>query len=225
MTAPMDREGIEKLIDAAAIQNGEVGSLLNLVGPDRIRDAQRHAVEGSRLKIPLFFSLDVLHGLRTMFPIPFGESAAFDPALWEATARVAAEECGVEGIDLTFAPMIDIARDPRWGRTLEGPGEDPLGGQRLARAKVRGYQTANLASPTAIAATAKHFAGYGAVQAGREYASVDMSVAARSLPAAVQGGGRGRRGLHHAGLHRSQRHADVDQQAAPARPGSRALGL
>ncbi len=204
MTAPMDRQGIEKLIDgmtlkekvgqltmlsgelvqtgpasapvtSAAIQNGEVGSLLNLVGPERIRDAQRHAVEGSRLGIPLFFSLDVLYGLRTMFPIPLGESSAFDPTLWEATARVAAEECAVEGIDLTFAPMIDIARDPRWGRTLEGPGEDPLVGQRVAQAKVRGYQTADLASPTAIAATAKHFAGYGAVLAGREYASVDMS--------------------------------------------------
>ncbi|KRE03529.1 hypothetical protein ASE61_13475 [Bosea sp. Root670] len=200
----MDRQGIEKLIDgmtlkekvgqltmlsgelvqtgpasapvtSAAIQNGEVGSLLNLVGPERIRDAQRHAVEGSRLGIPLFFSLDVLYGLRTMFPIPLGESSAFDPTLWEATARVAAEECAVEGIDLTFAPMIDIARDPRWGRTLEGPGEDPLVGQRVAQAKVRGYQTADLASPTAIAATAKHFAGYGAVLAGREYASVDMS--------------------------------------------------
>ena len=204
MTAPMDRQRIEKLIDgmtlkekvgqltmlsgelvqtgpasapvtSSAIQNGEVGSLLNLVGPDRIRDAQRHAVEGSRLGIPLFFSLDVLYGLRTMFPIPLGESAAFDPALWEATARVAAEECAVEGIDLTFAPMIDIARDPRWGRTLEGPGEDPLVGQRVAQAKVRGYQTADLAGASAIAATAKHFAGYGAVLAGREYASVDMS--------------------------------------------------
>ncbi|WP_244492893.1 glycoside hydrolase family 3 N-terminal domain-containing protein [Bosea sp. Root670] len=162
-------------VTSAAIQNGEVGSLLNLVGPERIRDAQRHAVEGSRLGIPLFFSLDVLYGLRTMFPIPLGESSAFDPTLWEATARVAAEECAVEGIDLTFAPMIDIARDPRWGRTLEGPGEDPLVGQRVAQAKVRGYQTADLASPTAIAATAKHFAGYGAVLAGREYASVDMS--------------------------------------------------
>lgn len=204
MKAPVDRQELEKLIGqmtlkekvgqltmlsgelvqtgpasapvtSDAIQNGEVGSLLNLVGPDRIRDAQRHAVEGSRLGIPLFFSLDVLYGLRTMFPIPFGESAAFDPALWEATARVAAEECAVEGIDLTFAPMLDIARDPRWGRTLEGPGEDPLVGQRVARAKVRGYQTADLASAAAIAATAKHFAGYGAVQAGREYASVDMS--------------------------------------------------
>nr|WP_248309310.1 glycoside hydrolase family 3 N-terminal domain-containing protein [Bosea sp. AK1] len=162
-------------VTSAAIQNGEVGSLLNLVGPERIRDAQRHAVEGSRLRIPLFFSLDVLYGLRTMFPIPLGESSAFDPTLWETTARVAAEECAVEGIDLTFAPMIDIARDPRWGRTLEGPGEDPLVGQRIARAKVRGYQTADLASPTAIVATAKHFAGYGAVLAGREYASVDMS--------------------------------------------------
>jgi len=162
-------------VTSTAIQNGEVGSLLNLVGSDRVRDAQRHAVEGSRLGIPLFFSLDVLYGLRTMFPIPLGESSAFDPTLWEATARVAAEECAVEGIDLTFAPMIDVARDPRWGRTLEGPGEDPLVGQRVARAKVRGYQTADLASPTAIAATAKHFAGYGAVLAGREYASVDMS--------------------------------------------------
>ncbi len=204
MKASMDRQGIEKLIaemtlkekvwqltmlsgelvqtgpasapvTSDAIQNGEVGSLLNLVGPDRIRDAQRHAVEGSRLKIPLFFSLDVLYGLRTMFPVPFGESAAFDPVLWEATARVAAEECAVEGIDLTFAPMIDVARDPRWGRTIEGPGEDPLVGQRIAQAKVRGYQTADLAAPTAIAATAKHLAGYGAVRAGREYTSVDMS--------------------------------------------------
>ncbi|WP_207908115.1 glycoside hydrolase family 3 N-terminal domain-containing protein [Bosea sp. BK604] len=162
-------------VTSDAIKNGEVGSLLNLVGSERVRDAQRHAVEGSRLGIPLFFSLDVLYGLRTMFPIPLGESSAFDPALWEATARVAAEECAVEGIDLTFAPMIDIARDPRWGRTLEGPGEDALVGQRVARAKVRGYQTDDLAAPTAIAATAKHFAGYGAVLAGREYASVDMS--------------------------------------------------
>lgn len=204
MKASWDRQGIEKLIGAMtlkekvgqltmlsgelvqtgpasapvtsdAIKNGEVGSLLNLVGSDRVRDAQRHAVEGSRLGIPLFFSLDVLYGLRTMFPIPLGESSAFDPALWEATARVAAEECAVEGIDLTFAPMIDVARDPRWGRTLEGPGEDPLVAQRVARAKVRGYQTADLAGPAAIAATAKHFAGYGAVLAGREYASVDMS--------------------------------------------------
>lgn len=204
MKAPFDRPDIEKLIGAMtlkekvgqltmlsgelvqtgpasapvtsdAIKNGEVGSLLNLVGPDRIRDAQRQAVEGSRLKIPLLFSLDVLFGLRTIFPIPLGESAAFDPALWEATARVAAQECAVEGIDLTFAPMIDIARDPRWGRTLEGPGEDPLVGRRVAQAKVRGYQMTDLAAPTAIAATAKHLAGYGAVRAGREYASVDMS--------------------------------------------------
>jgi beta-glucosidase len=200
----MDRQGIEKLIGemtlkekvgqltmlsgelvqtgpasapvtSESIQNGEVGSLLNLLGPERIRDAQRHAVEGSRLGIPLFFSLDVLYGLRTMFPIPFGESAAFDPALWEATARVAAQECAVEGIDLTFAPMIDVARDPRWGRVLEGPGEDPLVGERIARAKVRGYQGDSLDAPTSIAATAKHFAGYSAVRAGREYASVDMS--------------------------------------------------
>jgi beta-glucosidase len=162
-------------VTSEAIRKGRVGSLLNLWGSQRVREVQRHAVEGSRLRIPLFFSLDVLYGLRTFFPIPFGESCAFDPALWERTARVAAQECAVEGIDLNFSPMIDVARDPRWGRTVEGPGEDAFLAARFAQAKVRGFQSSDLAATGAIAATAKHLAAYGAVQAGREYAPVDIS--------------------------------------------------
>jgi beta-glucosidase len=162
-------------VTSEAIREGQVGSLLNLWGSKRVREVQRQAAEESRLKIPLFFCLDVLHGLRTFFPVPFGETCAFDPELWERTARVAAQECAVEGIDLTFAPMIDVARDPRWGRTVEGPGEDTLLASRLAAAKVRGFQSSHLAAPGAIAATAKHLAAYGAVQAGREYAAVDIS--------------------------------------------------
>jgi beta-glucosidase len=162
-------------VTSEAIREGRVGSLLNLWGSERVREDQRHAVEGSRLKIPLFFCLDVLYGLRTFFPIPFGESCAFDPGLWERTARVAAQECAVEGIDLNFSPMIDVARDPRWGRTVEGPGEDEFLAARFAKAKVRGFQASDLSAEGTVAATAKHLAAYGAVQAGREYAPIDMS--------------------------------------------------
>ena len=162
-------------VTSEAIRKGRVGSLLNLWGSERVRDVQRHAVEGSRLKIPLFFCLDVLYGLRTFFPIPFGESCAFDAPLWEKTARVAAQECAVEGIDLNFSPMLDVARDPRWGRTVEGPGEDAFLAGRFAEAKVRGFQASGLSAQGVVAATAKHLAAYGAVQAGREYAPVDMS--------------------------------------------------
>jgi len=162
-------------VTAEAITTGHIGSLLNVWGPERVREIQRLAVEESRLKIPLFFSLDVLHGLNTVFPVPFGEGCAFDPELWEKTARVAAEECAREGIDLTFAPMIDVARDPRWGRIVEGPGEDALVAARVALAKLRGFQGANLTDAGSIAATVKHLAAYGAVRAGREYTSVDIS--------------------------------------------------
>ena len=162
-------------VTSEAIRQGRVGSLLNLWGSERVREVQRHAVEGSRLKIPLFFCLDVLYGLRTFFPIPFGESCAFDPRLWERTARVAAQECAVEGIDLNFSPMIDVARDPRWGRTVEGPGEDTHLAAVFAAAKVCGFQGSDISAEGTVAATAKHLAAYGAVQAGREYAPVDMS--------------------------------------------------
>ena len=136
---------------------------------------QKAAVEDSRLGVPLFFGLDVLHGFRTIFPVPLAEASAFDPRLWEETARAAAEEAAAEGIDLTFAPMLDICRDPRWGRIVEGPGEDPLVGAKFAQAKIRGFQGTRLSSRVALAATAKHFCTGGAAQAGRDYAAVDMS--------------------------------------------------
>jgi beta-glucosidase len=159
----------------AEVREGKIGSVLNLVGRDRIHALQKIAVEESRLKIPLFFCLDVIHGYRTAFPVPLGEAAAFRPDLWEATARVAAEEATDDALDLTFTPMLDLARDPRWGRIVEGPGEDPHVGAVYARAKVKGFQGDDLSHPSAIAATAKHFVAYGAGTAGRDYASADIS--------------------------------------------------
>jgi len=158
-----------------AIKAGTIGNLLNLVGADHVREMQRLAVEGSRLGIPLLIGLDILHGHRTLFPIPLAETAAFDPQSWELTAREAAEEATADGLAMTFAPMLDISRDPRWGRSAEGPGEDPWIGACFALAKVRGFQSANLSAHNSLAAVAKHYCAYGAVTAGREYASVDIS--------------------------------------------------
>ncbi|WP_170135031.1 glycoside hydrolase family 3 N-terminal domain-containing protein [Acuticoccus kandeliae] len=157
------------------IEAGTVGNLLNLWGKAKTDEAQRVAVEKSRLKIPLLLGFDVIHGHRTLVPIPPGEAAAFDPDLWARTARDAAREATADGISMTFAPMLDIARDPRWGRMAESFGEDPLLGARFAQAKVAGFQGAALADAAALAACAKHYVGYGAVTAGREYASVDLS--------------------------------------------------
>lgn len=159
----------------ARVRDGRAGNLLNLCGAEETATLQKIAVEESRLKIPLLFGFDVVHGHRTVFPIPLGEAAAFDPVLWEKTAQVAAEEAAEDGLHLTFAPMLDIARDPRWGRTAEGPGEDPLVASRFAAAKVRGFQGDALSDRTRVAATAKHFCAYGAPTAGRDYASVDIS--------------------------------------------------
>ncbi len=158
-----------------AIRSGTIGSLLNLYGAEPARQIQKIAVEESRLHIPLLLGFDALHGQRTIFPIPLAEAGLFDPALWQSTARVAAEECAADGLHLTFAPMLDVSRDPRWGRIAEGPGEDPIVGAAFARAKVRGFQKASLADVGAVAACAKHFLGYGAVTAGRDYAATDMS--------------------------------------------------
>ena len=157
---------------SGALREGRIGSFLNLFGREPIRKAQRVAVEETRLGIPLFFGHDVIHGFRTIFPVPLAEAGALDPALWEETAREAALEGQAAGLDLTFAPMLDIARDPRWGRGVEGPGEDPHVGAAMARAKVRGFQGTGLSG---LAATAKHFVGYGASDAGRDYAAVDFS--------------------------------------------------
>ncbi len=158
-----------------AIRAGTVGNLLNLTGAAAVRDMQRLAVEESRLGVPLLIGFDVIHGYRTLFPIPLAEAAAFDPDLWLLTAREAAKEAAADGLAMTFAPMLDVARDPRWGRSAEGPGEDPYVGARIAEAKVRGFQGGDLADGSSLAACAKHYCAYGAVAAGRDYASVDIS--------------------------------------------------
>ncbi|HEY4339510.1 MAG TPA: glycoside hydrolase family 3 N-terminal domain-containing protein [Steroidobacteraceae bacterium] len=158
-----------------AIRSGAIGNLLNMVGAGPVRDMQRLAVEESRLKIPLLIGLDIIHGHRSLFPVPIAEAGVFDPALWEATAREAAIEGSADGLAMTFAPMLDVSRDPRWGRTVEGAGEDSWLTQQMATAKVRGFQGADLAAPNALAACAKHFCAYAPVTAGREYASVDIS--------------------------------------------------
>ncbi len=159
----------------ANVRAGHVGGVFNLWGRDAIESVQKQAVQGARLGVPLFFGLDVLHGHRTIFPIPLAEAGLFDPPFWERTARAAAIEAAADGIDLTFAPMLDVARDPRWGRIAEGPGEDPLVAARFAAAKVRGFQGTALSERTSIASTAKHFCAGGAALAGRDYAAVDLS--------------------------------------------------
>jgi beta-glucosidase len=158
-----------------AIRAGRIGSLLNLVGADPVHEMQRLAVEESRLKIPLLIGFDVIHGHRTLFPVPLGEAALFDPEAWERTAREAAKEAAADGLAMTFAPMLDVSRDPRWGRIVESPGEDPWLASRIAEAKVRGFQGADLLAADSVAACAKHFCAYGSVNAGRDYASVDVS--------------------------------------------------
>jgi beta-glucosidase len=157
------------------IRAGRIGGVFNLWGREEVAAAQRVAVEETRLSIPLFFGLDVLHGHKTIFPVPLAEAGLFDPDLWERAARAASVEAARDGISLTFAPMLDIARDPRWGRIVEGPGEDPLVGARFAEAKVRGFQKDRLANPSSLAATAKHFCAGGAAMAGRDYAAADIS--------------------------------------------------
>jgi beta-glucosidase len=158
-----------------SIRDGTLGNLLNLVGAKPIHDMQRIAVEESRLGIPLLVGLDVIHGHRTIFPVPLAEAATFDPRIWELTARESARETAADGLAMTFAPMLDVSRDLRWGRTVEGPGEDPWLAVQIARAKVRGFQGADLASAESVVATAKHFCAYGPVMGGRDYASVDIS--------------------------------------------------
>lgn len=161
------------------IRAGRIGSLLNLWEAADVHAMQQIAVQETRLGIPLLIGFDVLHGHRTVFPIPLAETASFDPALWESSAREAAVEAAADGINMTFAPMLDIARDPRWGRIAEGPGEDPFVGGLFAKAKVRGFQGTGLpdglGATSAVAATAKHFCAYGAALAGRDYASADVS--------------------------------------------------
>ncbi len=154
---------------SAAVAQGRVGSIINEVNPEVVNRLQRKAVEESRLGIPLIFARDVIHGFNTVFPIPLGQAATWNPDLVEEAARIAAIEASACGIRWTFSPMIDVSRDARWGRIAESAGEDPLLNERMGVAMIRGYQTDNLADPTAVAACAKHFAGYGYSESGKDY--------------------------------------------------------
>ena len=157
------------------IAKGQIGALFNISTAKETNRYQRIAVEKSRLKIPIIFGLDVIHGFRTIFPVPLALASTWDPALVEQTARVAAREASATGIRWTFSPMVDIARDARWGRITEGAGEDPFLGSEMAAAYVRGYQGTRLDEPDSIAACAKHFVGYGAAEGGRDYNTTEIS--------------------------------------------------
>jgi len=156
------------------VRKGQVGSVLDLVGVANINQVQKAALQ-SRLHIPVIFALDVIHGYKTIFPVPIAEASSWDPAGVQNDEAVSADEATADGIKWTFNPMVDISRDPRWGRVVEGAGEDPFLGAAMAAAKVHGYQGTDFSAPDKMAATVKHFAGYGAPVAGREYNTVDMS--------------------------------------------------
>lgn len=157
------------------IKKGQVGGIFSMSSPARIRKAQEIAVTQTRLKIPIIFGMDVIHGYKTMFPIPLGLSCTWDMNLVERSARIAATEASADGLNWTFSPMVDIARDPRWGRISEGNGEDPYLGSQIAKAMVKGYQGDDISKNNTIMACVKHFALYGAGEAGRDYNTVDMS--------------------------------------------------
>jgi len=157
------------------IRKGRVGGLFGIFGPDKVRQAQDLAVKESRLHIPLIFGLDVIHGHKTIFPIPLALSCSWDTSLIEGSARIAAVEATADGLNWVFSPMVDIARDPRWGRIAEGAGEDPFLGSKIARAMVKGYQGNDLSKDNTVMACVKHFALYGAAESGRDYNTTDMS--------------------------------------------------
>ncbi len=169
-TGPTIREGYKN-----DIRSGACGNLFNSHSTVFVRDLQKVAVEETRLKIPLLFGFDVIHGYKTIFPIPLGEAASWDMEAIEKSARVAATEASAAGLNWTFAPMVDISRDPRWGRVMEGGGEDPFLGSRIAEARVKGIQGKKIGDNNAMLACVKHFAGYGAAMGGRDYNTVDMS--------------------------------------------------
>jgi beta-glucosidase len=169
VTGPFMKAGYKKDIEA-----GLCGAIFNAYTPKYTRQLQEMAVK-TRLKIPLLFGYDVIHGHKTIFPIPLGEACTWDMALLEKSARIAAVEASADGLQWTFSPMVDIARDPRWGRVAEGAGEDTWYGVQVAKAKVKGYQGTDLSAPNSILACVKHFALYGAIEGGRDYNTVDMS--------------------------------------------------
>src|SRR5215203_3968446 len=170
VTGPVLSQGVEE-----KIRKGLVGGVFNTYTPIAVRKLQQLAVNETRLKIPLLFGYDVIHGHRTIFPIALGISSSWDLDLMERTARAAAQEATADGLNWVFSPMVDIARDPRWGRVSEGAGEDPWLGAQVARAMVKGYQGTDLSKDNTMLACVKHFALYGAAEGGRDYNTVDMS--------------------------------------------------
>jgi len=174
MTGPAPQgKGEQELLEM--IRKGQVGSMLNVNGATATKNAQELAVKNSRLGIPLIFGYDVIHGYKTMFPIPLATAASWDPSAAELSARIAATETAASGVHWTFAPMVDIARDARWGRIMEGAGEDPYLGAQMAAAQVKGFQGNDLSAENTIAACAKHFAAYGFAEAGRDYNTVEIT--------------------------------------------------
>ncbi len=173
MTGPAP-ENVDSMFIYNMIKEGKLGSMLNVTGAYATRNVQKWAIDSSRLGIPLLLAYDVIHGYRTMFPIPLAEAASWDPEVVKLSARVAAIESAASGLHWTFAPMVDIARDARWGRVMEGSGEDPYLGAKMAYARVKGFQGDDLAADNTIAACAKHFAAYGFAEAGRDYNTVDL---------------------------------------------------
>ncbi|WP_147676366.1 beta-glucosidase BglX [Algibacter pacificus] len=173
-TGPIPIKGDQSATKYKDLKKGLVGSMLNVQGAKQVRALQKIAVEETRLGIPLIFGFDVIHGYKTIGPIPLAESASWDMEVIKKAAQNAAEETAAAGINWTFAPMVDISRDPRWGRVMEGAGEDPYLGAKIGVARVEGFQGEDLASPKTIAACAKHFAGYGFAESGRDYNTVDL---------------------------------------------------
>jgi beta-glucosidase len=170
VTGPILSQGVEE-----KIKKGLVGGVFNTFTPAAVKKLQNIAVKETRLKIPLLFGYDVIHGHRTIFPINLGLSSSWNPELVEKTARAAAEEASADGLNWVYSPMVDITRDPRWGRVSEAAGEDPYLGAQVAKAMVLGYQQNNLSKDNTVLACVKHFALYGAAEAGRDYNTVDMS--------------------------------------------------
>ncbi len=168
-------EGVYRPEHPEMIRKGLLGSTLNVRGAKRTNELQRIAITESRLKIPVLFAFDVIHGYRTIFPVPLGEAASWDPAAVERAASIAAAEASAAGVRWTFAPMVDIARDPRWGRIVEGSGEDPYLGSVMAAARVRGFQGRDYSAPDKVVACAKHWVGYGAAEGGRDYNTTEIS--------------------------------------------------
>src|SRR4051812_32449227 len=184
-----DADGQRQMVESK-LRDGAVGSLLFMTDPAEINRLQRLAVEGNRFGIPLLFGFDVIHGLRTIFPVPIAMAASWDVETIERGQAVAAREARAVGIHWTFAPMVDIARDPRWGRIVEGAGEDPFLGAAVAAAQVRGFQGAQVGAPERVIAGPKHFAAYGVAAGGRDYDEADVSGAALwnvSLPPFLAG--------------------------------------